>query len=503
MLRSSLVLDPAFRVGPIPRRIYGALAEHMGRSIYTGIFEPDHPSADEHGFRGDVLDLVRELGVTTVRYPGGNFVSGYRWEDGVGPVETRPRRLDLAWHSLETNSFGLDEFMTWCRQTDVEPMLALNLGTRGVQEAVDLLEYANHPGGTALSDLRRAHGVAEPYAVKLWCLGNEVDGPWQIGHKTAREYGQLARATARAMRLVDPELELVVCGSSHARMPTFGSWEVEVLDEAYDDVDLMSCHAYFEERRGDLGSFLASSVVFDAQIEGVIASVDHVRARRRGKKQINLSVDEWNVGYLSQPHAKAPVGSWPVAPRISEDEYHVADAVVMGSLLITLLRHCDRVAAACLAQLVNVIAPIRTEPAGPAWRQTIFYPFAQAAAYGRGDVLRVEVVGAEENTREHGPVPVVDAVATLDDAALGATVFLVNRSMLEDVEVSIDARGLAPFFLESCLTLSAPNVRLSNTAADPLRIQPQPNARTAVDKGTVSVVLPPVSWTMLRLDLAG
>src|SRR5690606_26946697 len=220
-----LTLDPAFVVGPVRRRTFGSFVEHLGRCVYTGIHDPGHPTADADGFRQDVIDLVKELGVGTVRYPGGNFVSGYRWEDGIGPVEQRPRRLDLAWHSTDPNTVGVDEFMRWCAKADIEPMMAVNLGTRGVQEALDLLEYTNVVGGTHFADLRRSHGQEEPYRIRMWCLGNEMDGPWQIGHKTAEEYARLAKETANAMRMVDPDLELVVCGSSSSSMPTFGSWE--------------------------------------------------------------------------------------------------------------------------------------------------------------------------------------------------------------------------------------------------------------------------------------
>ncbi len=266
MARAQLTLDPAFRVGAVDRRLFGSFAEHMGRCIYTGLFEPDHPTATAAGFRGDVLDLVRELGATLVRYPGGNFVSNYRWEDGVGPVEDRPRRLDLAWRSLESNAFGVDEFAAWCEAAGVEPMMAVNLGTRGVQEAVDLLEYCNHPEGTALSDLRRANGTKEPHDIRVWCLGNEMDGPWQIGHKTAAEYGRLAAETARAMRRLDPRVELVACGSSNTRMPTFASWEATVLEECYDAVDHVSLHNYYDPTVADLPDFLASGVDLDRAI---------------------------------------------------------------------------------------------------------------------------------------------------------------------------------------------------------------------------------------------
>ena len=292
---SRFTLDSAFAVGSVNPRLYGSFVEHMGRCVYTGIYEPGHPAADADGLRQDVLELVRELGVTTVRYPGGNFVSGYRWEDSVGPRGERPTRLDLAWKSTETNEFGLGEFMDFCGKTGMEPMMAVNLGTRGVEDAVRLLEYSNHPGGTELSDRRAAHGDKEPYGIRMWCLGNEMDGPWQTGHKTPEEYGRLAAETARAMRQVDPGLELVACGSSSSSMPTFASWESTVLQATYDLVDYVSLHAYYEEIDGDRDSFLASAVDMEHFIESVVATCDHVRARLKAKKHINLSFDEWNV----------------------------------------------------------------------------------------------------------------------------------------------------------------------------------------------------------------
>ncbi len=379
-LAARVVVDPAAQVAPVKRRLFGSFVEHLGRCVYTGIYEPGHPTADEDGFRGDVLALTQELGVSVVRYPGGNFVSNYRWEDGVGPREHRPVRRDLAWRTIETNEIGVDEFIKWTGRAGVEPMLAVNLGTRGIAEALDLLEYADHPAGTTLSEQRVANGAPDPHGVRLWCLGNELDGPWQTGHKTAAEYGRLAAETARAMRQAEPDLELVACGSSHSSMPTFGSWEATVLEEAYDVVDYISLHAYYEEHDGDPGSFLASAVDMDRFIDAVTATADYVRAKLGASKRIDLSFDEWNVWYLSRFQHDGPEPGWPVAPRLIEDRYSVTDAVVVGNLLIALLRHADRVAVACLAQLVNVIAPMMTEPGGPAWRQTTFHPFAATRA---------------------------------------------------------------------------------------------------------------------------
>ena len=439
-LAARVVIDPAAQVAPVKRRLFGSFVEHLGRCVYTGIYEPGHPTADEDGFRGDVLALTQELGISVVRYPGGNFVSNYRWEDGVGPRDRRPVRRDLAWRSPRRNEVGVDEFITWCRRAGVEPMLAVNLGTRGVAEALDLLEYANHPSGTTLSDQRVANGASDPHGVRLWCLGNELDGPWQTGHKTAAEYGRLAAETARAMRQAEPDLELVACGSSHSSMPTFGSWEATVLEEAYDVVDYVSLHAYYEEHDGDPGSFLASAVDMDRFIDAVTATADHVRAKLGASKRIDLSFDEWNVWYISRFQDDGPEPGWPVAPRLIEDRYSVTDAVVVGSLLISLLRHADRVAVACLAQLVNVIAPMMTEPGGGAWRQTTFHPFAATSRYARGDVLRLAIDAPSYETERFGEVPLVDAVATYDDA--GAVLFVVNRSLDATVQLAVDTRPL-------------------------------------------------------------
>ena len=490
-------LDPAFTVGEVDPRLFGSFVEHLGRCVYTGVFEPGHPAADERGLRTDVLDLVRELGVTVIRYPGGNFVSGYRWEDGVGPAGKRPRRLDPAWRSVETNRFGLSEYADFVRKAGAEPMLAVNLGTRGVQEARELLEYANHPGGTELSDLRAAHGDREPYGIRLWCLGNEMDGPWQTGHKTAAEYGRLAAETARAMRQIDGSLELVACGSSGRAMETFAAWEATVLAETYDLVDHISLHAYYEETDGDRDSFLASAVDMESFIEDTVATCDHVGARLKSAKRINLSFDEWNVWYQRRHHARTPP-DWEEAPRLLEDDYSVTDAVVVGSLLIALLRHADRVAVACQAQLVNVIAPIMTEPGGPAWRQTTFFPFAQASRYGRGRVLDVRAQSPAYTTARYGEVPLLHATA-VRDAAGAVTVFAVNRGQHDALPLEADVRalGLERVVEHSVLADADPEAR--NTLAEPGRVAPHPGEGTRLADGVLRAVLEPMSWNVIRL----
>ena len=505
MAVARLALDPRKTVGPVNRRLFGSFVEHLGRAVMNGIYEPSHPSANDQGFRTDVIDLVTELGVSVIRYPGGNFVSAYKWEDGVGPVAERPRRLDLAWHSTETNEVGLHEFAGWVESVQSELMLAVNLGTRGLDAALSVLEYCNLQSGTALADERIGNGRVDPFGIRMWCLGNEMDGPWQIGHRSADDYGRLASRTASAMRAFDPSLELVVCGSSNAQMPTFGKWERVVLSHTYDDVDYVSCHAYYEERDGDLGSFLASAVDMDHFIESVIATADHVKAVRGSDKIINVSFDEWNVWYQSRfenVDKITGVDNWPVAPRLLEDSYTVADAVVVGSLLISLLRHADRVECACLAQLVNVIAPIMTEPGGIAWRQTIFFPFALTSQLARGESLEPQLSCDVYDTARYGSVPVVDAVATSDGHSGRTSIFVVNRSLTETTGLTVELAGLTGDAVGSATTLSDDDVYATNTLDDPQRVVPHTNESLTLADGYATIALPPISWTAITLTPA-
>jgi alpha-L-arabinofuranosidase len=498
-LSASLTLTQSRKIGDIDPRLYGSFIEHLGRAVYTGIFEPGHPSADAEGMRRDVIDLVRELGVTVVRYPGGNFVSGYNWEDGVGPKEQRPVRLDLAWFTRENNQFGTDEFMRWCAESRTTPMMAVNLGTRGIDAARNLVEYCNFPGGTYWSDLRKANGAADPYNVKLWCLGNEMDGPWQIGAKTADEYGRLACETAKTMKWIDPTIELVACGSSGSGMPTFGSWEETVLMHTYDHVEYVSLHTYYGNRDNDTPNFLARSLDMDRFISSVVATCDHVRARKRGSKLINLSFDEWNVWFHSnQLDREIPL--WTFARPLLEDVYTLEDAVVVGCMLITLMRHADRVKVACLAQLVNVIAPIMTAPGGPAWRQTIFYPFMHAAIYGKGAALDVEVSSPSYPNKQFDQVPYLEAVATADHETNSATLFAVNRSLDEPLRITADARDFTGYRVVEHLVLTGSDKLAANTQDHPDAVAPKTGGDAHLDSGQLTATLPPLSWNVIRLQ---
>jgi alpha-N-arabinofuranosidase len=508
MTDAFVVVDRSAVVAPVHRRLFGAFVEHLGRCVYNGIYEPGHPTADADGFRLDVVELVKELGSDAIRYPGGNFVSGYRWEDGIGPRSERPRRRDLAWHSVETNEVGIDDFARWAKLTGSEIMYAVNLGTRGVLEALDVLEYANGAPGTKLADQRMSNGGKQPYDIRMWCLGNEMDGPWQVGHMSADDYGKLASRTAKAMKMADPSLELVACGSSGSAMPTFGEWERTVLEHTYDDVDYISCHAYYQESKGDLASFLASSLDMEYFIKTVVATADLVKHKLRGTKDIMLSFDEWNIWYLEEHRAEEAVlaaqdtdgtRDWPYAPRLLEDVYSVADAVVLGNLMITLLQNADRVTSASLAQLVNVIAPIMTEPGGAAWRQTTFFPFSVTSRLAQGEVLRPRIEAGTYPTAKHGDAPLVDSVATFDPATNSAAVFLVNRSMTDALMVSVNVSTLGLSKIEEALSLFDDDVYAKNTLEDQERVGLRLNESATLADGVVTVTLPPVSWTAFAL----
>lgn len=500
MSSARMTIDPRSEIGPIHRDVFGGFVEHLGRHVYDGIYEPGHANADADGFRTDVIELVKELGVSTIRYPGGNFVSAFRWEDSIGPRELRPRRLDLAWHSTETNEVGLHEFSRWLERVGSDLMLAVNLGTRGTAEALDLLEYANIPGGTELSELRRSNGRDAPFAVDVWCLGNEMDGPWQVGHRSADDYGKIAAQTARAMRLLDPSIRLVACGSSSAHMPTFGEWERVVLSHVYDEVDYISCHAYYEEKDGDVDSFLASGVDMDQFIESVVATADHVGAVRGSDRRINISFDEWNVWYQSRfenVDKITGIDNWPVAPRLLEDIYTVTDAVVVGGLLISLLKHADRVTSASIAQLVNVIGPIMTEPGGPAWRQTTFFPFSVTSRLAKGSAVGVRLECERYDTAAYGSVPVIDAVASWDDSARSGAVFAQNRGA-EPVTTIIDVAAIGAVRVDESLALWDDDRRATNTLHDPDRVRLQ-DLETTLEAGSLQVTLPPQSWVAIAL----
>lgn len=467
-------------------RLFGSFVEHVGRGVYGGIYDPGHVSSDENGFRQDVIALVRELGVTTVRYPGGNFVSGYDWRDGIGPRRDRPRRLDLAWKSIETNEFGTDEFMLWCRQARVEPMLALNLGLGTIRSALELLEYTNYTSGTELSDLRIRNGHTEPHNVRLWCLGNELDGPWQLGAKTSVEYARLAATTASAMRMFSDDLELVAVGSSNAEMPTFGKWERDVLAETVALVDYLSCHIYFYDA-GDTADFLASSDRLDAFLTTIGGIISDAKRSNPHARDVKISLDEWNVWNYHAYDELKPSRAFEVAPRILEDDYTLLDAVVVGSLLQVILAHADTVAIAAIAQLVNVIGPIRAEHTGQAWRQTTFYPFAAVARTAGWSVLP-----------SSASTPDVIPTITRSPDQLSYSVFLTNRSEFDTHVITVPLPNITRIRVVEAWVLHDSDTHASNTQSNSTRVVPRSLRIVTTDDG-LRLELPPISWAYVTV----
>lgn len=497
MLKASLITDKYFVTGKVDPRIYGSFIEHLGRAVYEGIYQPESPFADEKGLRKDTIELVKELNVPITRYPGGNFVSAYNWEDSVGPVNERPKRPDLAWQVIESNEFGLNEFMEWAKLAKTEPMMAVNLGTRGIDAARNVLEYCNFKGGTYYSDLRKKHGVKEPHNIKLWCLGNEMDGPWQIGHKSAAEYGALAWETAKAMKILDPSIELVACGSSGLWMPTFGDWEATVLDYCYDSVDYLSLHTYYNNHANDSADFLANSLGMNDFIKTVVSICDYVKGKKHSKKQINLSFDEWNVWYHSN-EADSKIVKWGSAPHALEDVYNMEDALLVGSMLITLLNNCDRVKIACLAQLVNVIAPIMTSDTG-IWKQTIYYPFMHASNFGRGTVLKSIVNSPVYDSKNYCDVPYLDSAVVWNEENNEIVIFGVNKSFEEDMELACDLRQFGDVKIKEHIVLTHEDLKAENTEAAPDTVAPVLSGKDVTDNGMCTLILPKQSWNVIKI----
>ena len=491
-MKATVHISKNFTVGQIDKRIYGSFVEHLGRCVYGGIYDPQHEAADENGFRQDVAEIIREIDVPIVRYPGGNFVSGYHWEDGIGDKAKRPRRMEQAWKSIETNEVGIDEFQAWARSVGAEINMAVNLGTRGPEDARNLVEYCNADTDTYYPNLRKANGFKEPFKIKTWCLGNEMDGPWQIGHKTAEEYGRLAAETAKMMKWADPDIELVACGSSGYSMKTFGQWEMTVLEHTYDYVDYISLHQYFGNPKDNFADYMGRSVYMDGFIKSVTALCDAIKAKKHAKKTINLSFDEWNVWYHSKGYKAEP---WQVAPPLLEDIYNFEDALLVASMLMTLQNNCDRVKIACIAQLVNVIAPMMTDK-DTVWKQTTFYPYMLASQNGRGTVLKTANQCDSYETSDKITVPYLDTSVIHNEEKRQIVVFAVNRSMDEDLTVELAFESFGSLQKTGHTELYCEDIKAVNDK-DQQRVVPRDVTFTPITATTHTETLKKHSFNML------
>lgn len=499
-----IFIDTRRTIAPLDRNLFGSFLEHLGRAIYEGIYDPGSKLSDSNGFRKDVLNEVRQLGVPIVRYPGGNFVSGYNWLDGVGPIQNRPRVLDKAWNSIESNQFGTNEFMAWCKAAGALPLMGLNFGTGTVEEAAALVEYCNISKGTKWSNLRRQHGIAEPYNVQHWCLGNEMDGPWQIGHMSATEYGYKAADAARQMRAVDPSLKLIACGSSGPGMPTYLDWDREVLTQCYEDVDGLSLHRYFGNNKNDTGGdsakFVALNLSMERQIAETLAVCDMVRGHKRSPKKLWLSFDEWNVWYRANS-GDAVDGHRTEAPHLLEEIYNLEDALLVGGMINTLIRNAGRVKIACLAQLVNVIAPIMTNADG-LFRQTIYYPYSWALQYAKGSVLHLLVESATYDVQGMENIPYVDAAMTLDESTRTTMLFVLNRDLSKPQHIELEWQDASPAKVTAAWLLTGDDLKASNSFAAPARVAPQKFAVPVGNGSRTQFELPTRSYAAVQWSLA-
>jgi len=507
------VINQARHKGEMDRRVLGAFLEHLGRAVYEGVYDPKSPLADSNGFRKDVLAEVKGMKVPIMRYPGGNFVSGYNWLDGVGPKNQRPTVLERAWNSLETNQFGTNEFIQWAKLVGTEPLLGGNFGTSSVAEQVAYVEYCNLDRGTKWSDLRRSHGFEQPHGVKYWCLGNEMDGPWQIGTMPAREYGRKARDAAQQFRVIDRGLQLIACGSSAPSMPNYMIWDREVLEECYDQVDAISLHNYYGNTPAMTGNslprYLAANLDMERQIHEIAAVCDYVQGVKKSPKRLWLSFDEWNVWYRARGSEHSD-GQRKAAPHLLEEQYNLEDALVVGGFVNTLLRQSDRVRLGCIAQIVNVIAPLMTN-AEKTIRQTIYYPYAWGLQYAHGRVLDLQVEcesypiraeGLRPDVARNAQVPFLDVVATHDPANGQVALFMLNRDPAAERDLTITWQSPVPSRVLACQTLTGSDMKAANTFAQPNQVVPR-NLDAPRAGASMTFRLPAGSYTVAQLATGG
>lgn len=494
MKETTLTLHTKYQVGRVDPRMFGGFLEHMGRAVYQGVYDPESIHVDPSGFRSDVLDALKKLEMSVMRYPGGNFASGYHWMDGIGPGEQRPTVRELAWHSLEPNHFGTDEFIQLCNEMGWAPMVAVNLGTGTPEEASNWVEYCNSPIGTKYADMRARNGHKDPYGVKLWCLGNEMDGSWQLGHVPADQYALRARQAARIMKGIDPQIELVACGSSGPFMPTYIEWDRQVLEYLGEDSDYISLHRYVGNPDNDTADYLAIANSIDQQIEEIDAVCRFVQAKLRSKKRAYLSFDEWNIWYRDTKGD----GEGKFAPHLIEEVYNLEDALVTAGFLNSFIRHANVVKIANLAQIVNVIAPIQTR-GHEILLQSIYYPFKMYSQRKEGVSLKVIVDGPTYEGKVNGAAHFIDTSAILNKDKLG--VFVVNRSLAKNAGVRINLHDREIIALKNADLLTGPDAKASNSFEQPDLIVSRPYTDIRITEGKAYLELPPLSLVAMTFLL--
>lgn len=489
-------------IGQVDKNIYGNFVEHLGRCVYGGLYDTASALSDKKGFRKDVMAAVKELHPTIIRYPGGNFVSNYNWLDGVGPKSERIPRLELAWYTLEPNKFGTNEFAEYCKTIGAEPYFSVNMGTGTIEEARRWVEYCNVKEGPYYAELRKKHGYPEPHNIKYWSLGNEMDGPWQMGHMNAEDYSKKAREAAKLMLRTSPEIKLIAAGSSNYREGSDPDhWNQTILHELRDVIDYLALHIYVGNPDSNYYNFISTPLVLEQRtkiVKGMIAR-EMQTANRPNRDPIYIAWDEYNVWYRARRGASAR------GKNALEERYNLEDALVIAGFLNAFIRNADVVKMANMAQLVNVIAPIFTNENGM-FRQTIFYPLQLFANHVYGTSLDVFVdsktyntnkffLGLGETTTQQNNVPYLDVSATYRDGEI--TLCVVNRNKDEAIATDILSQNGSFSGSFTAYEVNGPEVKSGNDFGKEL-VKSVAKAPVAVNGTKFTYSFPPHSFTLLK-----
>jgi alpha-L-arabinofuranosidase len=489
-LRARVKIDTERTAGDIDPKIYGNFIEHLGRCIEGGIFEEGSPLSDANGYRRDVLDAVKKLNVPILRWPGGNFSSNYMWKDGIGPRDKRPPRLEMAWGTVESNRFGTHEFLQYAEMIKTEPYICANLGTGSWQDAQQWVEYCNSADDTAMTRLRRQNGRQQPWKVTYWGLGNEMDGPWQMGHRSADDYGKFALEAAKLMKWTDPNIKLIAAGSSNFGPGSdWTGWNRTVLEHLWNHVDYLAVHMYVGNRENDFGEFLSSSVELDNRIKTTAGIIDAALSGRPGGRKIHIAWDEWNVWYRAR-------GSKERGRRILEERYNLEDALVVATFLNSFVNSADVIKMANMAQLVNVIAPIFTNEKGM-FLQTIYYPLQLFANNSKGKALSLFVESPGYKTKRFDDVKYIDTSAAYDNGMLVMNV--VNRHRDQSIETTFETQDKQFAGPVEVFEVNGPDIKTENNFDSTLVKTAQSSAKA--DGRMLRYTVKPHSYTMLKAKL--
>jgi len=533
--KAKITLHPAYKVGEISPRLFGAFLEPIGSMVNGSMYNPKHPTADDLGFRKDFMEGLHDAKLPAVRLPGGNFVSGWRWKDSIGKKEERRKNLDMAWFQYVPNDVGHDEYLQWAERTGFEPMYTINLGTGGINDAIDIVEYTNFPGGTYWSDLRGKNGHEKPYGVKTWYLGNEMDGPWQIASydKDPRGYGILAHETSKAMKWTDPSIETVACVSSSPFLAHYPDWDRIVLEECYETVDYISLHHYHSALPDDIGALMAGIKAYEDYIDTEIALCDYIKTKLRVKKTMMLSLDEYGSSFRESKGAEfGRAGRMPMDTFYTFDpdrEYvshdpddwstrryryrgsEIATTLANAATTLALIRRADRVKIGCATQGLNMLCATDREHV---WKSASYYTMTQMIDYAKGISIRPVVecdtdnVGtyAVDNMNQYegfDNVPYVTAAAALNEENGELTVFVINADWEDEQEFTLDVSGFEGFTFQEHLAMYTDDIMAANSYENPDAIKPVIEQDTACEGGVLSATLKKLSWNVFRFTKNG